>query len=146
MSNGNFVHNHATISTEKSHKQYTQYFIANYLLVQLFTLGYVCAYIVCMVCMHACVCVCYVDDSKHPACLSLQVIPLHVLVLPTSALTDTSSSPVTTSTRLLSPMCGSWMEYQWKSSLPSILVMDLSLSWMSVKVDMLGEKLCFNAV
>ena len=87
--------------------------------------------------------------SKHPACLSLQVIPLHVLVLPTSALTGTSSSPVTTSTRPLSPMCGAWMEYQWnmmEKSSPSTMVMDLSLSWMSVKIDMLGEKLCFNVV
>ena len=75
---------------------------------------------------------------------SLQVIPLHVIILPTSALTGTSSSPVTTSTRQLSPMCGAWMEYQWnmmEESLPSTMVMDLSLSWMSDKVDMLREKL-----
>ena len=83
------------------------------------------------------------------SCLSLQVIPLHVLVLPTSALTDTSSSPVTTSMRPLSHMCGAWMEYQcdmMEESLPSAMVMDLSLSWMSIKVDMLREKLCSNAV
>ena len=81
--------------------------------------------------------------------LTLQVILLHTITLPTSALTGTSSSPVTTSTRPLSPMCGSWMGYQWnmmEESLPSTMVMDLSLSWMSVKVDMLREKLCCNAV
>ena len=81
--------------------------------------------------------------------LSLQVIPLHVLVLPTSALTGTSSSPVTMSMRPLSPMCGTWMECQWnmmEESFPSTMVMDLSLSWMSVKVDMLGEKTSSNAV
>ena len=89
------------------------------------------------------------DYSKHPACLTLQVIPLHMLVLPTSALTGTSSSPVTTSMRPLSHMCGAWMEYQWnmmEKSLLSTMVMDLSLSWMSVKIDMLGEKLCSNVV
>ena len=32
-----------------------------------------------------------------------------------------------------------------EESLPSAMVMDLSLSWMSVKVDMLREKLCSNA-
>ena len=76
--------------------------------------------------------------------LSLQVIPLHVIILPTSALTGTSSSPVTTSMRPLSPMCGAWMGCQWnmmEGSLASTMVMDLSLSWMSVKVDMLREKL-----
>ena len=82
-------------------------------------------------------------------CLSLQVIPLLMLVLPTSALTGTSTSPVTTSTRPLSLMCGAWMEYQWnimEESLPSTMVMGLSLSWMSVKIDMLREKPSFNAV
>jgi len=81
-------------------------------------------------------------------CLTLQVIPLHVSILPTSALTGTSSSPVTTSTRPLPHMCGAWMEYQWnmmEESLPSTMVMDFSLSWKSVKVDMLREKLCSNA-
>ena len=60
-------------------------------------------------CVHACTHVCggYIDSSNHHACLSLQAIPLHVLVLPNSALTDTSCSPVTMSMRPLSPMCGS---------------------------------------
>ena len=54
-------------------------------------------------CVRVCVCVCVcvtIAYSNHPAFLTLQVIPLHMLVLPTSALTDTSSSPVITNTRL----------------------------------------------
>ena len=81
-------------------------------------------------------------------CFTLQAIPLHVIKLPTSVLTGNSSSPVTTSMRPLPHMCGAWMEYKWsmEASLPLIMLIDLSLSWMWIKVHMLIRKLSSSAV